>query len=149
MKKSLIICHSEHHGNTKKIAKEIASILNSELISSYIQVNNLEKYDLVGFGSGIYYGKFHDNIYEIIDSLPYQNGKPCFIFSTSGSKSYAERGHQSLKEKLKKKGLEVIAEFNCLGFDTALNAEGINLGRPNEEDLENARKFAERLNYFY
>ena len=145
MKKSLIICHSEHHYNTKKIAKEIARIINADLISSYEKIINLDKYNIIGFGSGIYYGRFHDNIYKIIESFPYQDSKPCFIFTTTGSKRYSKRGHELIKEKLKEKGFKIIGEFSCLGYDTALSSEGTNLGHPNEEDFRNAREFAEKL----
>ena len=145
MKRTLIIYHSEHHGNTKKVAKEIAKTLDADLTPSSTPIKNIEKYDLIGFGSGIYYGKFHDNIYKIINSLPYQNSKLCFIFSTAGSKSYGERGHELLKRKLKEKGFKIIGEFSCLGYDTALFSEGINHGRPNDDDLQKARVFAQRL----
>ena len=145
MKKSLILYHSEHHGNTKKVALEIAKVLNADLISSHEAENFIETYNLIGFGSGIYYGKFHDTIYKIIESLLFQDGKNCFIFSTTGSKNYSMRGHSLIKEKLKEKGFTIIGEFSCLGYDTALTVKGINHGRPNREDLNKAREFAQNL----
>lgn len=49
--KILLICISIHHGNTDKIAKEMAGILNAELLKpNEIGVNTFSKYDLIGFG---------------------------------------------------------------------------------------------------
>ena len=42
-------------------------------------------------------------------------------------------------------GFEMVGEYSCFGFDTALSPDGINRGRPNEEDIRAAREFAERL----
>lgn len=56
--KNLIVCESIHHGNTEKIGKAIAEYLNADLIKTNdVNVNTLEDYDLIGFGSGIYNGK--------------------------------------------------------------------------------------------
>jgi flavodoxin len=144
--KVLIIYHSEHHGNTEKIAKAISSALDAKLIKSQnIDIDNVDQYDLIGFGSGIYYGSFHQNIHSFIDALPEQSGKKSFVFSTTGSKAYSTRAHEAFKSKLKEKGFKVIGEFSCLGFDTALSSEGINKGRPNADDLKAAKEFAEGL----
>ncbi|KPJ82164.1 MAG: hypothetical protein AMS17_19100 [Spirochaetes bacterium DG_61] len=146
--KVLIIYHSEHHGNTEKIAKVISSALDAELIKSQnIDIDNVDQYDLIGFGSGIYHGSFHQDVHSFIDTLPEQVGKKSFVFSTTGSKAYSARAHETFKSKLKEKGFEVIGEFSCLGFDTALSSEGINKGRPNAEDLKAAKEFAKGLKY--
>jgi flavodoxin len=144
--KIYIIYHSEHHGNTEKIARTIGSFLKAETVSSQkADIGKILEYELVGFGSGIYHGKFHDNLYSIVDRLPAMQGKKSFLFSTTGSKTYSVRGHDLFKVKLKEKGFQVIGEFSCLGFDTALSSEGINRGRPNAEDLREAETFARSL----
>jgi len=62
--KTLIIYNSTHHGNTKKIAKVMTEILNAELVKSdEVDITTLSKYDLIGFGSGIYYGKHHKSLF--------------------------------------------------------------------------------------
>jgi flavodoxin len=132
---TLIIYHSEHHGNTEKVAQTIASALNAELVRSQdIEFDDVRAYDLVGIGSGVYYGHFHQNLFRFIDRLPAQIGKK--------AKSYGERANNSAKLKLKEKGFDVVGEFTCLGFDTALSTEGINRGRPSAEDLNAAKTFA-------
>jgi len=148
--KTLIIYHSEHHGNTEKIARIISTVLNAELLRPQNKdIVGIDNYDLIGFGSGIYYRKFHKDIYSIIEKLPEQEGKKSFIFSTAGNKTYSIKAHDLFKSKLKEKGFQVIGEFSCPGFDTALTPEGINKGRPNASDLKAAENFAENLNFKY
>ena len=144
--RTLIVYHSEHHGNTEKIARAIAPILDAELLkSAQTQIDTVEEYDLVGFGSGIYYSKFHANLYKFIERLPRQDGKRSFIFSTTGSKTYSARGHEQFGAVLKEKGFIILGEYSCLGFDTALSTEGINRGRPDDQDLREAEEFARGL----
>ena len=56
--------------------------------------------------------------------------------------------HQALRIKLQTKGFILVDEFCCLGFNTNSFLKyfgGMNKGRPNEEYLQNAKRFAETL----
>ncbi len=67
------------------------------------------------------------------------------MFSTRGGN--ADK-HAAFKELLESRGFSVVAEFSCKGWDTVgpyRLVGGINKGRPNEEDLEQARAFARGL----
>ncbi len=144
--KTLLIYVSIHHGNTEKIAKEMAEVLNAKLVKpNEVNINELSKYDLIGFGSGIYHRKHHVSLFKLLEKLPMQKNKKAFIFTTSGTnKDY----NKPLKEKLPEKGFDIVGEFSCKGFDTWGPFKiigGINRGSPNEQDLKNARKFAEEL----
>jgi len=150
--KTLIIYNSTHHGNTEKIAVAMNEVLNAELVKSdEVDITTLSKYDLIGFGSGIYYGKHHKSLFELINKLTNQKGKKAFILSTSGMKKrrFFHGFDRTLKKKLLEKGFRIIGEFNCRGWDTypfwVKPFGGVNKGRPNEEDLENARSFAKDL----
>lgn len=69
--KVLLIYSSIHHGNTEKIARAMGKSINADIIETRnLKINTLNEYDLIGFGSGIYYGKLHKNILELIDKLP-------------------------------------------------------------------------------
>jgi len=58
--KTLIIYVSFHHGNTLKIANEIAEVINADMVKpNEIKIENILSYDLIGFGSGIYFMKHH------------------------------------------------------------------------------------------
>ncbi len=154
--KTLIIYISIHHGNTEKIAKEIAEVLDAKLLKPWeVNEDNLSEYDLIGFGSGVYFGKHHKSLLSLIDRLPEAENRKTFIFSTSGMRNgIAQRPHgssdfnQLLKEKLLQKDFDLIGEFSCRGFDTYGPFKfigGISKGRPNKEDLGKARKFAQEL----
>ena len=144
--KTIIICHSEHHGNTRKLADAISNELGARVVPS-VEAHGLDVqgYDLVGFGSGIYNGDFHRLMYDFLSSLPKQSGKKAFLFSTTGSKTYSERAHKKFGKSLHEKGFDLVGEYSCLGFDTALSAEGINKGHPTEDELKQAREFAAAL----
>jgi len=138
----LIIYHSEHHGNTKKIAKAMAEKINADILKAAdVNLNKFEEYDIVGFGSGVYNGKLHKELSEILSKLSQQDDKKAFIFSTTGSKTYSSMAHERFRPMLEEKGFEIIGEFSCLGFDTALTKEGINKGRPNKQDIKDAEDF--------
>jgi|SRR5665647_2932567 flavodoxin len=142
----LIIYHSEHHQNTEKIARTMATKIEAEFKEAKdVNTEDINDHDILGFGSGVYNGRLHKDLSEIIDNIPYQDNKKSFIFSTTGSMTYSRLAHDRFRSLLIKKGFKVIGEFSCLGFDTALTREGINKGRPDKEDLENAEGFIESI----
>ena len=79
--KSSIIYISIHHANTEKIAKAMAEVLNAKLAKpNDVNISELHGYDLIGFGSGIYFAKYHKSLLNLIDKLPVQKSKNAFIF---------------------------------------------------------------------
>jgi flavodoxin len=149
--KTLIIYISIHHGNTEKVAKVIANMLDADLLQvEQVDASMLERYDLIGFGSGIYVGKHHKNLLDFADKLPMMRNKKAFIFSTSGLRKmwFIHNFDKPLKKKLQGKGFDIIGEFSCRGYDTsqaAMIVGGINRGRPNARDLKQAEDFARGL----
>ena len=146
---ALIILFSYHHKNTEKVAQVIAKTLGAEIKKpEQTDPNSLSTYELVGFGSGIYLGKFHKALLEFVNKIPQQSNKKAFIFSTSGRTGNMPKFHKQLKEKLQSKGYEIVSEFNCGGLDTyglMKITGGLNKGRPNEDDLKQAEEFAQNL----
>ena len=149
--KSLLVCYSYHHQNTLKIAKVFAEVLDGEIkMPQEIKAEEIEEYDLVGFGSGIYSAKHHESLLELADDLPEVNDKKAFLFSTAGisGESKKIKDHTKLREKLESKGYLIVDEFQCKGFNTNSFLRffgGMNKGRPNDKDLENAEEFAKNL----
>jgi flavodoxin len=145
--KTLIVYASVHHQNTEKVAKAMAEELGADLVPvGEAQPETLTAYDLIGFGSGIYGGKFHKTLLQFVKGLPAVTGKQSFIFSTRGAGE--GRGHAALKEMLVDRGFSIAGEFSCKGWDTVGPLKlfgGINKGRPNAEDVEDARVFARGL----
>lgn len=145
--KSLIIYESVCHGNTEKIAKAMSKSLNADLIKiNQVTAKSLMNYDLIGFGSGIFYGKLHKNVLDLIDKLPNALNKKAFVFSTSGQGKI--EFNNIVKQNLSKKGFEVIGSFACKGYDTFGPFKligGIAKNRPDDNDIKMAKNFAEKL----
>ena len=58
--KTIIVCTSVSHGNTKLIADVIGEVLDARVVEpGDIDAAQLADYDLVGFGSGIYLRSYH------------------------------------------------------------------------------------------
>ena len=151
LKKSLLVVFSYHHNNTEKIAKVFAKVLDAQ-IKTPQQTNpeELQKYDLIGFGSGIDSGRHYEVLLDLADKLPQVTGKQAFIFSTSAitGEEKVAKDHSLLREKLQSKGYLIVGEFGCLGFNTNSFLKffgGMNKGRPNVEDLKHAEEFVEKL----
>ncbi len=149
--RTLIIYISIHHKNTERIAKTIGDTLEAKTIKLYdADVNAISKYDLIGFGSGIYFGKHHRSLLKFVDRLPRMERKKAFIFSTSGIMKipYLHDFDKALEKRLLKKGFDVVGKFSCRGWDTAIPFKlfgGISKNRPNEKDFKRAKDFANGL----
>ncbi|MCX7881214.1 MAG: flavodoxin [Patescibacteria group bacterium] len=141
--KILIIYFSFHHQNTKKLAFYLKEKLKASIID--LQTNSLskikkeiKKYSIIGFGSGIYFGKHHQLLFKLIDQIPKLNNKKAIIFSTAGLPSFKFFWHLSLRKKLKNKGFKIIGEFSLPGYDTFGFLKyfgGINKEKPTKNDL--------------
>ncbi|MGZ4926499.1 MAG: flavodoxin family protein [Halobacteriota archaeon] len=151
MKTLIIFYISVHHKNTEKVAKAMAEELGADIVAiGQAQPETLTAYDLIGFGSGIFYGKFYKTLLQFAEGLPTGTGERAFIFSTSGDGKI--ENHAAFKELLVSRRFSVVGDFSCKAWDTWGPLKlfgGINKGRPNEEDLEEARVFARGLKEKY
>lgn len=145
--KSLLVVYSYHHMNTEKVAKVFAQILGAQIKTpQQIDPQEIQQYDLLGFGAGIDSGKHYQPVLDFVDKLPQAENKNVFIFSTAALTDNKKRGkdHSVLREKLESKGYIVIGEFQCKGFNTNSFMRffgGMNRGRPNSKDLKEAETF--------
>ena len=143
--------YSYHHKNTQKVAEVLAKVLDAQVKSPQeTGSDELNKYDLIGFGAGIDSGKHYSELLDFADALPQVIEKKAFIFSTSGmtGEKKLAKDHSPLREKLQSKGYLIVNEFQCKGFNTNSFLKyfgGIHKGRPNSEDLKHAEAFAEKL----
>jgi flavodoxin len=142
-----IIYASVHHGNTRRIAEAIAGVLRATLVPVE-QATALDPLpDLVGFGSGIYFGRHDGLLLEFVrnvKSMPAHS----FVFSTAGISSLSALWHRSLVAELRRGGSQVVGQFSCPGWDTVGPLRlfgGLHRGRPNESDLARAIQFAHDL----
>ena len=109
----LIIYKSYHRMNTEKVAKAMAETMNATLKKvEEAKPEDLSRYDLIGFGSGIYVGKYHKDLFKLVEKIP-RLEKDVFIFSTAGGPD--EKYDQPIKELLIGKGCRIVGEFRCPG----------------------------------
>ena len=149
--KSLLVLFSYHHNNAEKIANVFSKVLDAQIKTpKEINPEELLKYDLIGFGSGIDSDKHYQVLLDFAYILPRLPEKNAIIFSTSGltGEEKREKDHSMLRDILQGKGCRIVGEFQCRGFNTNSFLRffgGINKGRPNAEDLKRAEKFAQNL----
>ncbi len=148
--KSLVVCVSVSHGNTRKVAKAIAGSIGAEVIDpGQRRPAEVTGYDLLGLGSGIYGMTFHPRLWRFAAGLPDGHGTPVFLFATSGGgRIWWQPASLLLTRMLRGKGYRVVDTFSCPGFDTWLPLRlvgGLNKGRPSAADLDAARRFGDQL----
>jgi flavodoxin len=144
---SAIIYASVHDGNTRRIAQAMAGALRAALVPIEEATALDPVPELVGFGSGIYFGGHHGLLFEVVRNLK-PLPKRAFVFSTAGISSLSSFWHRSLVAELRRGGSDVVGQFCCPGWDTVGPLRlfgGLHRGRPNESDLARARQFAHDL----
>lgn len=149
--KSLIIYYSNYNKNTEKIAKVFAEKISADLLnineSKVINID-IESYDMIGFGSGVYDESLSKVLFQEVEKLSLK-GKKVFVFSTScvGLKLY----NKKLIKMLSSKGAICIGSFACKG-SFVYNDNKIfeffsrrSLGHPNKNDIIKAEQFIENM----
>ncbi len=141
--KILIAYKSYHRMNTQMVARAMAETTGATLMTvDEVRPEDLDGYDLVGFGSGIYGGRHHRDLFTLVGQMPPAE-REVFVFSTSASAN--EEHHRPLREALAAKGCRIAGEFRCRGEFRLLRFIPVSRGHPDEKDLVNARTFARGL----
>ncbi len=144
----IAICYrSQHHGNTAKVVEAMAGGREDvELIDVAGQAAfDPARYDVIGFASGIYFGKFHQSVIDFAQRHFPAGGKTFFVF-TGGSPS--AKNSDAIRAALADRNPQVLGQFFCKGYDTFGPFKlvgGIAKGRPSEADLRSAREFLDGL----
>ena len=155
--KIVLIVTSTEKSSTGKIARVFEKALDAHIMDP-VSFDPLEisLYGLVGLGSGIFDQAHHASLLEFADALPQLDGTKFFLFSTSGisrktalkESKMIDDPHTALRIKIEAKGGIIIDEFNCTGFNDNSFLKlfgGMNKGRPNAVDLQEAETFSESL----
>lgn len=148
--RTLIVCVSVSHGNTRQVAGAIADVLDADVVEpEEVDPASLADYDLVGFGSGVFAMAMHPRLRDFVARLPGVRSGRAFVFSANGLGRLQSRPFsRPLSRLLEDRGYEIVGTFACKGFDTWLPLRlvgGLNKGRPNAQDLDRARAFAAEL----
>ncbi len=150
-----IVCTSVHHGNTRRVAEAMAAALGGHVLEPGDEaLRAADSCELLGIGSGIFFGHHHQSLLAFAGALEAGHNRPAFIFSTSGTGDRLARlagrdYHRSLRAILRDRGFRVEGEFSCRGYDTYAPWRifgGFARGHPDMNDLQNARAFVLGLN---
>ena len=159
----ILVCYFSNTGNTEKVAKSIAEGLEGEDIK-LLKIEdadplNLKNYDLVVLGSGIYAGKLNKKVTDFMKQVTEYPPKFAF-FNTHQSATSYQKAFKRIRTKLEENKSIVIGEFDCVGENLGIPKETIlgmleklppeekkrqeailaeTVGRPNAQDLENAK----------
>lgn len=124
-------------GNTKKVADAIAGELGISVGSMSGTVPDGAK--ILFLGSGVYGGKPGDGISKFIASGNF-TGRKVALFATSGGAEGAKNMMAMMADSVIQKGGTILGDYHCRGKFLLTNR-----GHPNQEDLENAKKFAREM----
>ncbi len=124
----------------KKIIDEIAKTNDVELIDATQTVEkDLSEYDLIGFASGVYGGKFHQSVLKFA-SVNLTDNKNVFLICTYGGRPV----FKSIEQVIAYKHDNIVGRFSCKGFDTFGPFKligGVSKGHPDEKDIAAAVEF--------
>jgi flavodoxin len=139
-----LIVYCSQTDNTRRVAEAMASPLAAELVSiAQLKDYQLRGRSLIGLGSGVYWLRLERRIIELADRLP--AGCRVFVFSTSGwrGRVLADFFQAELIKRLQRRGVELLGAWHCPGQDRNFLFKWLHIsrGRPNEDDLRNAREF--------
>jgi flavodoxin len=124
-------------GNTRKLADAIAEELGvkaADIKSASID----SQAGIIFLGSGCYGSKPGEEMMKFIEKHDF-SGRKVAVFGTSGGNAGMEV--DLMAASLMRKGATVLGNYHCKGKAFLL----FNIGHPNQEDLEGARKFARKM----
>lgn len=142
-----IILYSSKTGNTEKIANYMAKELNINCINLKQKQDlndlNLNNYDLIFIGSGVYGGRLHKDIINFLNSLNLNSKKKfAFFISWFGRGKSDKRAVEKCTKILTSKNQVVHRDYyKCFG-------QGFKFFRknhPNDDDLRLAIKWAKKV----
>ena len=160
----ILICYYSKTGNTELIAKNMYEALKDHEVSikpiQDVKYDELNNYDIVFLGSGIYAGGVGKEINKLIkesSNLP----KKFVLFYTHANPDpkFYKKAFNKVRRELEKREIEIIGEFDCIGENKDEKVVEILLktqpslkeailsakGRPNQMDFENAKTFARKI----
>lgn len=122
-------------GNTEKLARAIADELNTKAKS--IDEPLERPVDLLFLCNSVYYAGMNANVKKFVK----QNARNIGRIVNVGTAALIDSTYRQMQGVAKDAGVALSSqEFHCRGNFSALHA-----GHPNDEDLENARRFARNV----
>jgi flavodoxin len=143
-----IILYSSKSGNTKKIADSMASRVGCDAIritsDSTPSTVDLEEYDLVFVGTGLFVGTPNEDIMRYLGNLNLKTTKMFALFITWGGAGRSDKlALTRLKRLLESKGQKVLEDhFACYG---GWKGVPMKRGHPKTEEIKAAGEWARKL----
>ena len=146
MKKAAIVYASTHHGNTLKLVNAFSEKHDVVLIDATQQKQaDLSEYDIIGFASGIDFGKFYSSVENFLkENLP-KHKKVFFLYTCAKT---SNRFTKSIIAEAKQKEAILLGEYGCKGYNTYGPWKiigGMNKKHPTETEIAEAVSFFESL----
>jgi len=124
-------------GNTRKVADAIAEEMG--ITAKDVSQASTDDAKILFLGSGTYGGKPGEAMMKFIESGNF-SGRKVAIFGTSVSLAGGQKMITVMTDALTKKGATIAGAYHCRGKMFLINR-----GHPDNEDLENAKKFARMM----
>lgn len=148
--RTVIVYRSKHHGNTKKLVDAIVTA-HPEIDTIDVgalgknEYPDLSPYHVIIMASGIYYGNFDKDLLRVADHCLRDGDKVVGLMTYGGQAKFNGR---DLDGVCRMKFANLLCMYGCPGFDTYGPFKlvgGMNKGRPNQEDIDGAVAFYDRL----
>jgi flavodoxin I len=165
----ILITYYSQTGNTKKVAEAIYKALEKQDLKikpiEEVDPTNLKLFDLVIIGSGVYASRVHSSLIKLLKKAPDLPNKFAY-FCTHASLELYQTPFKKVTKLLEKNGVEIVGKFDCVGENLGISEEKQKemlkqipsqerekalkdkkkaKGRPNAQDLNQAKKFATSL----
>jgi flavodoxin I len=124
-------------GSTRKVAEAIAEELGASVGDLAVPLPGDAQ--ILFLGSGTYGSAPGIGMMVFVTDNEFA-GRQVALFGTSMSGAGARKMLAALEDALTRKGAKVLGSFHCRGKVLLFNR-----GRPDTEDLENAKKFAREI----
>ena len=143
--KSMIVYASRHHGNTQKLVRRLSDRYGITLVDAQnAQTLANAQYDLIGFASGIDFGRFYPEVTALAKKL--SPGKGIYALYTCAREQ--EKYGLEIEEIAGQTGCRYLGKYGCKGYNTYGPLKiigGMNKAHPDEEELEKACVFYKRI----
>lgn len=144
--KAVVCYYSRHKGNTLKVLEAMAKDQELELfdISSRMAFYP-ERYDVIGFASGIYAGSFHESVAGFARQYLPEGSKVFLVYTSASGKGGPGKAMNTV---LREKGAKILGSYNCQGMTTFgpfKLVSGFPKGHPDALELDKAREFYKTL----
>jgi flavodoxin I len=124
-------------GNTRKVADAIAEEMGIKAMD--VTPSSTDDAKILFLGSGTYGGKPGEAMMKFIGSGNF-SGRKVAIFGTSASVAGGQKLISAMTDMVKQKGATILGSYHCRGKMFFVNRR-----HPNNEDLDNAKKFAREM----